>query len=260
MQQRTPSPLILSVETATETRSIALCRGFQPILVRAGGAERDHSSRVLGEIDELLRAAGVRLKEVDLFAVACGPGSFTGLRSGLATVKAFAATLGRTAAGIPTLHAVAHAAGPAARVVAALPAGRGELFVQFLRVSEDGAMVEELNAPAYLSPPALLERAAAVGGPLRWAGSGAWKIATELESWAARLGVEWSVESDDGPVVGGARRWSLAAPVKAYAGSVAALGRRRYLAGEELGADELHALYVRPSDAEIKEQCLVPNE
>ena len=91
---------------------------------------------------------------IELFAVTTGPGSFTGLRSGLATIKAFAATLNRPVVGVPTLHAVAFACGTAGRVLASLPAGRGEVFAQLLS-TESGNVLKELSEPFHLSPQAL---------------------------------------------------------------------------------------------------------
>ncbi|MGH9903089.1 MAG: tRNA (adenosine(37)-N6)-threonylcarbamoyltransferase complex dimerization subunit type 1 TsaB, partial [Pyrinomonadaceae bacterium] len=121
--------MILSVDTATPIRSIAVARGARTLAV-VRGEGNTHSASALGEIDAALRAARAELSEVDLFAVASGPGSFTGLRAGLATVMAFATTLARPAVGVPTLHAVAHAAGAGERVLALIPAGRGEVFAQ----------------------------------------------------------------------------------------------------------------------------------
>jgi len=115
--------------------------------------------------------ADVELRSVDLFACASGPGSFTGLRIGLATVKALAATLGLPCVGIPTLHAIAHAAGPSSGTVGLLPAGRGEVFAQLLSVSLEGA-VTELDIPAHLSPQKMLDKYGAIEN-LSWAGPAA---------------------------------------------------------------------------------------
>src|SRR5215213_11524682 len=124
----TAAPLILSVETATLSGSVALLRGEQVLAALAGDSGVSHSNTLLNDIDKLLHEAQIDLPQVDLFAVATGPGSFTGLRIGIATVKALAATLDRPCAGVPTLQAIALAAGESRRSVALLPAGRGEVF------------------------------------------------------------------------------------------------------------------------------------
>ena len=85
-----------------------------------------HSSTLLSDIASTLKAANVALDEVDLLAAASGPGSFTGLRIGVASLKALSITLGRPSFGIPTLHALAHSAGPSKATLAVLPAGRAE--------------------------------------------------------------------------------------------------------------------------------------
>src|SRR5215217_6543101 len=114
-------PLILSVETATLSGSVALSRGEHLLAAFAGDSGVSHSNTLLNDIDKLLSEARVDLPDIDLFAVATGPGSFTGLRIGIATVKGLAATLERPCAGIPTLQAVALAAGESLRSIALLP-------------------------------------------------------------------------------------------------------------------------------------------
>src|SRR6185295_791103 len=95
-------PLILSIETATLSGSIAIARGEQVLGVISGDPQISHSNTLLRDVDKLLTQTQITLPEIDLFAVATGPGSFTGLRIGIATTKALAATLDRPTAGIPT--------------------------------------------------------------------------------------------------------------------------------------------------------------
>ncbi|HEX8457205.1 MAG TPA: tRNA (adenosine(37)-N6)-threonylcarbamoyltransferase complex dimerization subunit type 1 TsaB [Pyrinomonadaceae bacterium] len=267
--------LILALDTTTEVRSVAVVRGRRVLASTRGGVLRENSARVLHDVDEALTAAGVRLEEIELFAAATGPGSFTGLRSGLATVKAFAATLNRPVAGIPTLHAVACACASttAERVLACLPAGRGELFAQLL-LADGEPSVAELNDAVHEAPAALFERAAKWGGDLKWAGKGAHAHADVLSEFAAGRGIVWRVEGGDesvgensagdggesagaavAPGAAGRVTWTLAAPSEVYATQVAALGLQRYLAGRATNAEDLQALYVRLSDAELNERC-----
>src|SRR5215212_8632457 len=138
--------MILSVETATLSGSVALARGENILAGFAGDSGVSHSNTLLNDIDKLLNEAHVDLPEIDLFAVANGPGSFTGLRIGIATIKGLAATLGGPCAGVPTLQAVALAAGESRRSVALLPAGRGEVFAQLFSVMKDG-FVTALDEP-----------------------------------------------------------------------------------------------------------------
>jgi tRNA threonylcarbamoyladenosine biosynthesis protein TsaB len=260
--QTESEPLILSVDSTTDVRSVALVAGRRVRAQCANSLRGAKSANLLGDIDAVLDRGGVRLRDIDLFAAATGPGSFTGLRAGLATVKAFAATLDKACVGVPTLHAVARARGAAERVVATLPAGRGEVFAQLLRVTDGGA-VEELGAPVHISPPALIARAAGWLLPLHWCGTGAQAYAESLRVAAGRLGIAWQVGADKDSTEDmleaeeGARVWLLGAPSEAYAVEVAGLARLAYESGRTLPAAELRALYVRPSDAELNEQCRV---
>src|SRR3982074_468901 len=106
------APLILALDTATLDGSVCLARGEEVLASLAGDAKISHSSAPLKDIDRMLETCCVSLQQVELFAAASGPGSFTGLRIGLATIKAFVATLNRPCIGIPTLHAVARSGGP----------------------------------------------------------------------------------------------------------------------------------------------------
>lgn len=249
--------LILSVDTASDVRSIAVARGAELLSLYQGAERNTHSANVLSEIDGALRAAGVGLERIELFAVASGPGSFTGLRAGLATVKAFAATLRRPSVGVPTLHAVALASGASERIVAAIPAGRGEVFAQLLEVTSDARVVER-GAPAHVAPAALLDAMAAHGTSLKWAGGGAHALADAIRERALQEGLRFVVESDDN-TEGEGRKWTLAPRHSALAGHVAALAHASFRAGRAVQADQLCALYVRASDAEINEQCRAPN-
>lgn len=222
-------PLILSVETATLSGSIALSRAEAVIAALAGDSGISHSNTLLNDIDKLLNETQVELSEIDLFAVATGPGSFTGLRIGIATVKALAATLDRPCVGIPTLQAVALAAGPSARSVALLPAGRGELFAQLFSVTGDG-VVTELDEATHISPQRLLERYRSLESVL-WCGEGA--ILNRL------------IFEDDS-------RWHIATHETILAKHVASLALNKFLKKEFEQPDALQAIYVRPSDAELK--------
>lgn len=230
--------LILSIDTATPERSVAVARGARVVALHGGEEKKSGASSVLADVDAALKSAGVRVADVELFAVASGPGSFTGLRAGLATVKAFGDTLRRPVVGVPTLHAVAYAAGPCENVIAFAPAGRGEVFAQTLSVSAEGE-VTELDRPAHVSPATLVERAASAGVAVKWAGVGGAELFESLRS-AADAG------------------WTFAPPVGKLAAHVAALAFRKYGAGEARDASELRALYVRASDAELNERCAAP--
>lgn len=225
----TVEPLILAVETATLSGSVALARGEHILAAFAGDSGVSHSNTLLNDIDKLLHEAQIDLPLIDLFAVANGPGSFTGLRIGIATIKGLAATLGRPCAGIPTLQAVALAAGEAAHSVALLPAGRGEVFAQLFSVTKDG-FVTSLDEATHISPQILIEKYGSLENVL-WCGAGAMANKELIEREA---------------------RGRVAPLIPVLATHVAALAFARFREQQLERPDELQAIYVRPSDAELK--------
>ena len=224
-------PLILAIETATRAGGIALARGEEILSSIAGDASVSHSTNLLEMVEAALRNAGVTMAEVDLFAVAVGPGSFTGLRIGLATAKAFAVHLHREVIGVPTLAAVAHTLQFDGDIVSLLPAGRGEVFAQRFAV-RDG-MVKTIDEPQHLSPAEVIAKYTGVG-VLRYAGEGV-RMLTEQ---AAGSGNSYSSVSE----------LSMLAP------SIAVLAARLYREGKAVAPHDLQAVYVRASDAEINER------
>lgn len=148
------------------------------------GERPGHVSQVLGLAEEALAAAGIELAAVDRIGVGVGPGSFTGLRIGIATARALAHSAGLELVPVSTLGALAVAAGDGP-VLAVLDARRGEAFVALW---EGGRQV---SAPRALAPEEL--PAAAAGAPLA-VGDGALRFRDRLES----AGV--SVPADDSPL------------------------------------------------------------
>ncbi|MEJ7577880.1 MAG: tRNA (adenosine(37)-N6)-threonylcarbamoyltransferase complex dimerization subunit type 1 TsaB [Pyrinomonadaceae bacterium] len=248
--------LILSVETATRAGSLAILDGERVLWQGTGDNRVSHSAALLLEVNEGIKRAGIRLSDVSVFAVATGPGSFTGLRTGLATVMGLAWTLERQVVGVPTLHAVACAeANFGEAIIALLAAGRGELFAQTLELTSEGE-INELDAPTHVSPQKLLESERAGRSTLKWAGDGARGHVEEIRARAARDEITLVDEREGCAASPNRSGWTLAkASVDVLAVHVAMLGLRAFRRGEVLAASELRANYVRPSDAELKEQC-----
>ena len=248
------TPLILSLETATLGGSVFVGFGSMQLAARTGDPQVSQSASLLTDIEDSLKDADISLQQVELFACASGPGSFTGLRIGIATLKALAASLKRPCVGIPTLQAVAHAAGPSSATVALLPAGRGEVFAQMFSVSDDEKVVER-DAAAHLSPQRLVEKYGVLGN-LKWAGSAAHLQRDLLEGYAKEHMIAFVEPSRD---VSNAQSqqsvWMLATQDTNLARSIAALALQRFQAGKVQAPDSLSAIYVRPSDAELNEPC-----
>lgn len=104
----TDNPLILSIETAAGCGSVALTRGSGSLIAEAAvHAETSHSRRLLGSVEWVMQAAGTNWNDLDAIAVSIGPGSFTGLRIGLAAAKGMVFAAGKPLIAVPTLDAVA---------------------------------------------------------------------------------------------------------------------------------------------------------
>ncbi len=122
---------VLAMDTATPAPTIVVLSGeriFEEIL----SGDRRASEELLPAVGRALSRAGLRLADVDRVAVCSGPGSFTGIRVGLATAWGFGRALGVDVEAVPTLEAMAEGARRigAERVVAVLDAGRGEVVAE----------------------------------------------------------------------------------------------------------------------------------
>jgi tRNA threonylcarbamoyl adenosine modification protein YeaZ len=113
--------LILAFDTATERATSALVDDGEVL-----GERVSRASTLLADVDALLRQAGAHPREIDALAVGTGPGSFTGIRIGLAAARGLGLALGVTAAGVSTLDALAAGAPGATPVI---DARRREVFV-----------------------------------------------------------------------------------------------------------------------------------
>jgi tRNA threonylcarbamoyladenosine biosynthesis protein TsaB len=243
-------PLILAIETGTRAGSVALARGQETLDSAAGDPTASHSTNLIEIVEKTLNGHA-ELKDIDLFAAAVGPGSFTGLRIGLATVKAFAACTGKKCVAVSTLAAIAHAAGASESTVALLPAGRGEVYAQMFSVANED--VRALDTAVHITPGQLLQKDGSLP-QLRWAGDGARMHFEALRAWAnaKQIPLADGRAEDSGEAGWGVP--AVAARGVELAVSVAALGLKEYRKGNAVGADDLRAVYVRPSDAEINER------
>jgi tRNA threonylcarbamoyl adenosine modification protein YeaZ len=125
--------ILLALESAMSAGSVAVCDGAGQVLAqRRSPPEAGQADRLIELIDAALDTAGVDYPDLDVIAVNHGPGSFTGVRAGVAAARGLALALGRPVIAVNTLEALAAAAGvqPAGTVVAAVDARRGQVYVQ----------------------------------------------------------------------------------------------------------------------------------
>ncbi len=242
--------LVASLDTATLTLSCALCevtKGRAQLVAarterapaRPGpqGPTGGHGGRLPGVLQDLLVATDRKLPDLEAYAVGIGPGSFTGLRIGLATWKGLAYANRRPIAGCSSLAAMAMAAaGDAAQgalLDPILDAKKGEVYAGFYRVEGDG--LRALGADAALAPAPFVERLA----ELRRAGERPLVFGEGLAALGDLAGaVERHATDVDTPSAFGVAVLTAAV-----------------LEGASYDAARLFALephYVRPSEAELK--------
>ena len=142
---------ILGMDTATKNGGVALSRDRELIGSVMMKTPLRYSQTILHLVDFLLQQHDLRLREVDCLAVATGPGSFTGLRVGLATVKAFGQSLNRRVVGISTLRALAYRFRWChSRLSPMIDAGREQVYGAVYRVTGSGL---EREADEQVLPP-----------------------------------------------------------------------------------------------------------
>lgn len=130
---------ILAIETSGMAGSASIAEGRRLVAETTLTGQRRSTQTLAPAIHSLLAGAGWRPANLQLVAVAIGPGSFTGLRLGVATAKMLAYVTGAAVLGIDTLRAIAaQVEDPQGEVVSVLDAGRGEMLVGHFRFDTDG--------------------------------------------------------------------------------------------------------------------------
>ncbi len=139
--------IILSLDTTTRAGSAAVLRGDDVLAQLVGDPASPHGQRLPGDLGRVLDLAGVALRDVELFAVAAGPGSFTGLRVGIATMQGLAMASGARVAPVSTLDALARAGTNATRLVGAwMDAQRGEVYAALYAPDGEEVRLEAVAA------------------------------------------------------------------------------------------------------------------
>ena len=222
---------ILGIDTATRRASVALARGHEVAALAHLDGSGGHAGDLLTRLDALLAGAGLKPADLAAIAVTIGPGSFTGVRIGMATAKGLAYALDVPLGGLSTLEALARAAlplaGGAARLGAVIEAGRGEVYAALFR-REGSGLCRETDDRSW-RPRDLLEE---IRGGAILVGDA---VAT-LRQAAREAGLE---------VVTGIE------PQPPLAGALALWGGATLQPGGVYDPGAVRPNYVRPSDAEV---------
>jgi len=215
---------VLAVETSTLAGGAALLDGEHVVGEYSLDVSATHSERLMAAIDRLLTDAGWTVRDLEGLAVSVGPGSFTGLRIGLSTVKGLALALAIPIAAVPTLDAMAALLPFAALPVCpVLDARKREVYASLYRW--EGAVVRREWEYLAIAPDDLSER---LSEPVIVLGDGADQIHSP---YARRI------------------RPPRRGPSPACVG---ALGHARLASGDTVAAADLVPIYLRPSEAELK--------
>lgn len=172
---------ILGIETATASQSVALMEDQQLLAEAAWSGAGSRGGKLLPMIDSVLREAGVAPSAIEAIAVSVGPGSFTGVRVGLATAKGMVLGTHAVLIGVSTLEALAaEYARRKAIVCALLDAGRGEVYAGLYQYTD--AELEQLSPEAVLSPEAIAVQVLALtAGEIHLIGDGVARYRERLE-------------------------------------------------------------------------------
>ena len=218
------NPLILAIDTTHESGSLALARGEELVEETSLDAPGGFAHVIYGQLAQLLGRHGVKPAMVDCFGAASGPGSFTGVRVGLACVKGLAEALGKPGVAVSNLAALA-AFGSAPLRAVVLDARRGEIY---------GAVYDDAGR---LAAP---------------------EVVTKFPAWLATLpeGEIEFVSTDFAPfraALAGTRfeHARIATAPPALAAAIANIALARFLDGQASDPAALDANYVRRSDAEL---------
>ena len=246
--------LILAIDTSGRQGSVALARSdeksfelIQSVPIQGG----TFSAELVPQIAELLAQHNLRKEQIDAFAAASGPGSFTGLRVGLAAIKALAEVLEKPIAAVSMLEAVAATQSDYRDQDLVLPAGLDCLVWEGDAKGNVAAVLDAGRGEVYVGEYSF-------GRPLPVLVEEIVVVPQELARMIEQRGQKLALITPDQHIIDEIKKllrdpYVLSARHVEHPGSagVARLGIAKVLAGKTVGVDELDANYVRRSDAEI---------
>jgi len=234
---------VFAIETATMLGGIALLDDSAGLIAEIRlNVQSTHSERLMTGVEHILRQSGLTISDIDCFALSIGPGSFTGLRIGLSTVKGLSYATGKPVVSVPTLEALAYNF-PYCEypVCTMLDARKKEVYAALFRWDRDG--FSRLLSEVPLPVPELMERIGRfIDTKVIFTGEGALYY---RDSVVESIGEKAIFASPD-----------MIVPSPAH---VAMLGMKKAYDEEFSDIISLVPLYIRKSEAELKKDVSIRN-
>lgn len=227
--------LTLAFDNSSRTASISLLQDEVVLYETIINKGLNHSEVLLPAIDEACLLTGIRLTEVDLLACTLGPGSFTGLRIGISTLKGLMMATGKPAAGVSSLAALALNIDCSKKIIGAMmDAGRGQVYLAHYQYNQKGDL-GELDAPIAIDPHGLLSH---YEDEVIFVGDGANKYAELIKT----ISPKYQVASTEKQFISAA--------------AVARLAMKKYRHNDLLDLAKCVPVYLRSADALLRNKPL----
>ena len=229
---------ILAIDTSTSFTSIAVARNDTLAGETLFSTDRTLSARLLPEVERMLELAGLSVAEIDLFGCSTGPGSFTGVRAGVATVQGLALATGKPCAGFSSLALLAmnipHSPFP---VCPLLDARKSEAYAGLYDCSPH--LPQKMMDDCVIAPHALAEQLLQLAErPVLFLGDGAVRYREELTG-----------------LMGERALFAADSCTRSRASNGILLARHIHERGESVPPDRLLPSYIRPSEAELNRRA-----
>jgi tRNA threonylcarbamoyladenosine biosynthesis protein TsaB len=224
--------LTLAFDTSSKTAAVALLQDDVILYDTIINVGLNHSEVLLPAIDQACLQTRIKIAEIDLFACTIGPGSFTGLRIGVSTLKGLVLGTGKPAVGISSLAALALNVSRSSKIICSvMDAGRGQVYIAYYLYNENG-LIDQIGTDKVVNPREIIHNPEQ---EIIFVGDGAIKYADILSNTKTK-------------------EINIASVMQQYirASSVGFLGREKYDRNELLNAENFVPIYLRSADAHMK--------
>jgi tRNA threonylcarbamoyladenosine biosynthesis protein TsaB len=220
--------LTLAFDTSSRTAAVAVLRDDTILYESIINTGLNHSEMLMPEIDYALRQVRIKISDINLFACTLGPGSFTGLRIGVSTLKGLMLATGTPAAGVSSLAAVVLNLGTTSKLICSMiDAGRGQVYVAYFKYNDEN-ILQQISEEKAVNPQEIINN---TDKNTLFVGDGVIKYADIIKNIKSEV--------------------SIASDLQNYirASAVGILGRKKFAEKDLLDASTLVPIYLRSADA-----------